>query len=43
VDPVLEHVDIAHPGLSIVLVKSGTLTLYRGADPTCTPQVVDAG
>src|SRR5712691_11021926 len=32
----------SHPGPSIVLVKSGTLTLYRGADPTCTPQVVGA-
>jgi quercetin dioxygenase-like cupin family protein len=33
----------SHPGPSIVLVKSGTLTLYRGADATCTPQVVEAG
>ena len=33
----------SHPGPSIVLVKSGTLTLYRGADQTCTPQVVEAG
>ncbi|HXU84576.1 MAG TPA: cupin domain-containing protein [Verrucomicrobiae bacterium] len=33
----------AHPGPSIVLVKAGTLTLYRGTDPTCTPQVVEAG
>lgn len=33
----------SHPGPSIVLVKSGTLTLYRGADTTCTPQVVEAG
>lgn len=33
----------SHPGPSLVLVKSGTLTLYRGADPTCTPQVVEAG
>jgi quercetin dioxygenase-like cupin family protein len=33
----------SHPGPSIVLVKSGTLTLYKGADSTCTPQVVEAG
>jgi hypothetical protein len=26
-----------------VLVKAGALTLYRGDDPTCTPQVVSAG
>ena len=33
----------SHPGPSIVVVKSGALTLYRGDDPTCTPQVVPAG
>jgi quercetin dioxygenase-like cupin family protein len=33
----------SHPGPSLVIVKSGTLTLYRGDDPTCTPQVVGAG
>jgi quercetin dioxygenase-like cupin family protein len=33
----------SHPGPSLVLVKSGTLTLYKGADPSCTPQVVEAG
>jgi quercetin dioxygenase-like cupin family protein len=33
----------SHPGPSIVVVKSGTLTLYRGDDPTCTPTVVTAG
>jgi quercetin dioxygenase-like cupin family protein len=33
----------SHPGPSLVLVKSGTLTVYRGADATCTPQVVEAG
>jgi hypothetical protein len=26
-----------------VIVKTGALTLYRGDDPTCTPQVVPAG
>ena len=33
----------SHPGPSIVVVKSGTLTLYRGDDPTCTPTTVPAG
>jgi hypothetical protein len=26
-----------------VVVKSGALTLYRGDDPSCTPQVFAAG
>jgi quercetin dioxygenase-like cupin family protein len=33
----------SHPGPSIVVVKSGALTLYRGDDPACTPNVVPAG
>jgi quercetin dioxygenase-like cupin family protein len=33
----------SHPGPSIVVVKSGALTLYRGDDPTCTPNVIAAG
>ena len=33
----------SHPGPSIVVVKSGALTLYRGDDPACTPHVVPAG
>ena len=33
----------SHPGPSLVIVKSGALTLYRGDDPTCTPTVVPAG
>jgi quercetin dioxygenase-like cupin family protein len=33
----------SHPGPSLVIVKTGALTLYRGDDPTCTPQVVEAG
>jgi len=33
----------SHPGPSLVIVKTGALTLYRGDDPTCTPQVVGAG
>lgn len=32
-----------HPGPSVVVVKSGTATLYDGDDPTCTPQVYEAG
>ena len=33
----------SHAGPSLVTVKSGTLTFYRGDDPTCTPRVVPAG
>jgi quercetin dioxygenase-like cupin family protein len=33
----------SHPGPSLVIVKTGALTLYRGDDPTCTPQVFGAG
>lgn len=33
----------SHPGPSLVIVKSGTSTFYRGDDPTCTPQVHPAG
>ncbi len=33
----------SHPGPSLVIVKSGALTLYRGDDPDCTPHVVAAG
>jgi len=33
----------SHPGPSLVVVKSGTLTLYSGHDPTCTPEVIPAG
>jgi len=33
----------SHPGPSLVIVKSGTLTAYMGDDPTCTPHVVQAG
>jgi quercetin dioxygenase-like cupin family protein len=32
-----------HPGPSLVIVKSGTATIYDGDDPTCTPRVVQAG
>jgi quercetin dioxygenase-like cupin family protein len=33
----------SHPGPSLVIVKTGALTLYRGDDPSCTPQVIEAG
>jgi len=33
----------SHPGLSFVIVKSGTATFYEGDDPTCTPHVIPAG
>jgi quercetin dioxygenase-like cupin family protein len=33
----------SHPGPSIVIVKTGALTLYRADDPSCTPKVVAAG
>lgn len=33
----------SHPGPSLVIVKSGTLTAYLADDPTCTPHVVPAG
>ena len=33
----------SHPGPSLVIVKSGTSTFYRGDDPDCTPQVHTAG
>jgi quercetin dioxygenase-like cupin family protein len=33
----------SHPGPSIVVVKSGSLTLYGGDDPACTPHVIPAG
>jgi quercetin dioxygenase-like cupin family protein len=32
-----------HPGLSFVIVKSGTATFYDGDDPSCTPHVIQAG
>jgi quercetin dioxygenase-like cupin family protein len=33
----------SHPGPSLVIVKSGTATLYHGDDPSCAPHVVPAG
>ena len=33
----------SHPGPSIIIVKSGTITFYHGDDPTCAPHVYHAG
>jgi len=33
----------SHPGPSFVIVKSGTATVYLGADPTCHPHRIPAG
>jgi len=32
-----------HPGPSLVIVTQGTLTVYEGDDPSCTPHVYSAG
>ena len=31
-----------HPGPSLIMVTSGTITTYDGDDPTCTPHVYSA-
>jgi quercetin dioxygenase-like cupin family protein len=33
----------SHPGPSLVIVKSGTLTFYLAEDPSCSPEVHSAG
>jgi hypothetical protein len=33
----------SHPGPSLVTVIAGTLTVYEGDDPTCTPHVYPTG
>lgn len=33
----------SHPGPSLVIVKSGTASFYRGDDPTCTAKVYEQG
>lgn len=33
----------SHPGPSLIVVKSGTITFYRADDPTCSPDVYTAG
>lgn len=32
-----------HPGHSLIIVTAGTVTVYDGDDPTCTPQVYTQG
>ena len=32
-----------HPGITIVAIKAGALTLYDGDDPLCEPKVYTAG
>lgn len=32
-----------HPGHSLITVTAGTLTVYDGDDPTCTPRTYTAG
>jgi hypothetical protein len=33
----------SHPGPALVVIKSGTFSLYDGDDPNCTAQVFNAG
>ena len=33
----------SHPGPSLVIIKSGTLSVYHGDDATCTAQTYSAG
>ena len=33
----------SHPGPSLVIVKTGALTLYQADDPSCSPHVIPAG
>jgi hypothetical protein len=33
----------SHPGHSLILVTAGTLTVYDGADPNCTPHTYTQG
>ena len=32
-----------HPGPALFTIRTGTLTMYEGDDPTCTPKVFPAG
>lgn len=32
-----------HPGPAFFTVRAGTLTMYEGDDPSCTPQLLPAG
>ena len=49
---VLQHIQLGtnqstgwhtHPGPVILVIKTGTLTVYDASDPTCTPKVYTAG
>jgi quercetin dioxygenase-like cupin family protein len=51
-DIVVVHVTVApggysgwhsHPGFVLATITAGTLTLYDGEDPSCTPRYVSAG
>jgi len=33
----------SHPGSSLIMVTSGTVTVYHGEDPTCKPETYTAG
>jgi quercetin dioxygenase-like cupin family protein len=33
----------SHPGPSLIIVKSGSITFYRADDPTCSPDVYTVG
>lgn len=33
----------SHPGPSLIVVKAGTITFFRADDPTCSPDVYEAG
>ena len=33
----------SHPGPSVIVVKAGSITFYRGDDPTCTGRTYEAG
>jgi quercetin dioxygenase-like cupin family protein len=33
----------SHPGHSLIVVTAGTVTVYEGDDPTCTPHVYTQG
>jgi len=33
----------SHPGYGVVVVHTGSVTMYDGDDPTCTPRTVSAG
>jgi hypothetical protein len=40
---VTRRFNTAHPGAAFIVVTQGTLTVYDGNDPTCTPHVYGPG